>query len=245
MQYKFIEYSTSKNTATLRLNRPDKLNAICFDMVKEINHAVSNINPEITVLFIEGNDKAFSAGGDLKEMQQLEQAEAEKRSRYIHETFRKLQQLNCPVVALISGFCFGGGLELTMHCDMRIADETAKFALPEVKYGIIPGAGGTVLLPEFIGQGKAAWYLMTGEQFDAHQAKNMGLVEKTGILQKEKQQLIDFFSQVNNESVGALKQQLNTRFTKTLDERYKDEAAKFAQLLFKNGRSGIDKNFKK
>lgn len=246
MQYNYIKFLEKDTIAHLTLNRPNKLNAICFEMVEEINHAVSNIDEDnISAIFIFGNQKAFSAGGDLKEMKQLTQQEAERRSNYIHDTFKMFQDIEIPTVAFIQGFCFGGGLELALHCDIRICDNTSRFAFPEVKYGMIPGAGGTVRFPIVVGETAANYYLLTGEEFSAEIAERINLIHK--VVNKEKFQeeidnKLEFFKNANSDSIKAIKQ-MQTKID-DLDTAYKKEAQLFSKLLYKNAKDGIGDKFK-
>jgi enoyl-CoA hydratase len=248
MQYKYILLEKEKDIAILTLNRPNKLNALCIDMIKEINHALSNIDTNNTsAIFILGHSNAFCAGGDLKEMLQLSRKEAERRSIYVQETFKLFEHIKIPTIAFIQGFCFGGGLELALHCDIRICDNNAKFAFPEVKYGMIPGAGGTIKFPITVGNTIANYYLMTGEEFDSDTAKNIRLVHEVVIadgfnkyIENKKEQ----FNNINNNSLKAIKQIQNT-ITNNLDSAYRKESELFAELLFNNGENGIGNKFKK
>ncbi len=247
MQYTYINIKQKKNIACLYLNRPDKLNAICFKMVEEIYHAVSTIDTiNNRALFIFGAEKAFSAGGDLKEMQQLEQKEAEHRSNFIHKTFLLIRNLDIPTVAFIQGICFGGGLEIALHCDIRICDNTVRFAFPEVKYGIIPGAGGTVQFPIQVGESAAAYYLLTGDEFNHDTAQKIGLVQKVVSSAKFKHEIdnqIAFYSKTNPDSLKAIKQTIKLSRKSDLDTQYSTEAELFSKLLFKNGKLSIGENF--
>ncbi len=247
MQYTHINVESKKNITCLHLNRHKKLNAICFKMVEEIYHAVSAIDTTgINALFIFGRPKAFSAGGDLKEMQLLDQKEAERRSNFIHKTFKLIQNLDIPTVAFIQGICFGGGLEIALHCDIKICDNTARFAFPEIKYGIIPGAGGTVQFPIQVGESAAAYYLFTGDEFNYETAKKIGLVQKVVNTTNFKQEIdnqILFFSEAAADSLKAIKQTIKLSRKNNLDSQYSKEAQLFSRLLFKNGKSRIGENF--
>ena len=248
MRYTYINVEHKEKIVCLQLNRPNKLNAICFEMVEEIHQAVSLIDTNKTnALFILGCEKAFSAGGDLKEMQQLDQPEAERRSNYIHNTFRMIHNLEIPVIAFIQGICFGGGLEVALHCDIRICDSTARFAFPEVKYGMIPGAGGTIQFPLQVGESIAAYYLLTGEEFNAETAIKINLVQKTDVVENFEHEIvkqISYYSKTNPASLKAIKQMIKLKREPDLDIRYSKEAQLFSTLLFSNGKSGIGKSFK-
>jgi enoyl-CoA hydratase/carnithine racemase len=247
-KYKFICFKQENGIASITLNRPEKLNAICFAMVEELHDAVSSIDiTKIKALFITGNSDAFSAGGDLKEMKQLTKEEAERRSLFIQNTFRKIQKLEIPSVAFIRGFCFGGGLELALHCDIRIADNNVRFAFPEVKYGIIPGAGGTVIFSAIAGQSQAAYYLLTGEEFDQNRAAEINVVHKivdAGSFENEVLNQKKFFTETDIRALKTIKHINKLKTDKNTDNLYKEEARLFAELLHKNGKTGISDKFK-
>ncbi|MBI9068049.1 MAG: enoyl-CoA hydratase/isomerase family protein [Salinivirgaceae bacterium] len=247
MKYYYIRFEKKNKIAYLHFHRLDKLNAINFEMVREINHALSNVDTsDINALFIQGHQKAFSAGGDLKEMQQLEKTEARKRIMYIHNTFKMLKKIEVPVISFIQGICFGGGLEFALHTDIRICSSESKFAFPEVKYGMIPGAGGTVLFAKQTNEAAAAFYLLTGEEFTADHALRLNLVQKVVIadnFEKEVELQEKYFINANSDSLKAIKHQMLNYNSKTTEELYYDEAQLFNELLMKNGKDEILKKF--
>jgi len=246
-KYKFIQLRQDNGIVCIILNRAEKLNAICFEMVEEINDAISNINfSETKALFITGNNEAFSAGGDLKEMKQLSREEAERRSLFIQDTFRKIQSLDIPSVAFIRGFCFGGGLELALHCDIRICDTNSQFAFPEVKYGIIPGAGGTVIFPAIAGESRASYYLLTGEEFNQNTAVDLNVIHKIiepQDFEKEIENRKNFFIKTDKKALKAIKHLNKITVNNNIDALYREEARLFAELLHKNGKTGISDKF--
>lgn len=250
MEYQFILTEYQEGIAQIILNRPEKLNAINFQMVEEINHALTTLDGlQVKALFIAGNEKAFSAGGDLNEMKTLEQDEAERRSRFIHQTFQKIQQSQFPTVAFISGICMGGGLELALHCDFRICTSATRMALPELQFGLIPGAGGTVQLPKQFGKANSAYYLFTGAEIPPEIALNGGIIQKI-INPAEFSESLRFFSshfkELPLEAVKAVKEVLLQHMNRLPYETiYGLEAKHFAFLLAKYGRYGIDDKFKK
>lgn len=250
MQYKFINTSTKDKIFVITLNRPDKHNALHIDMVRELNHCFSELinNSSINAIFIKGNDKAFCAGGDLKEMQQLDEKEAKRRSAYVQSTFKLLGEIKVPVVAFVQGICYGGGLELTMHTDFVICDETARLALPEVKYGMIPGAGGTVQLPLQMMKSDAAYFLLTGNEIPLSKAFNSGLIQLVlcnDEFEQEKIKLASYFANANPFALKAIKERIRSSSNKSLDENYNQESKYFSELLTQQGRTGIEKNFLK
>ena len=171
--------------ATITFNRPNAYNALNYQAWQELTDAWINVkdDPEVWTIILTGSgDKAFCAGQDLKEMAQLK-AEAEKEGRSFTSSApetnpARYMELPKPVIAAINGIAIGGGLELALACDIRIAAEHAKLGLREVTHGIIPGAGGTQRLPRFIPFGIALEILMTGDLISAHEAYRIGLVNK-------------------------------------------------------------------
>jgi len=171
-------YDVQDGVATLTLNRPEKLNAMTNAMRQALARHVEAINhdPEVRVAVVRGaGTPAFSAGSDIYETSG--RTPVEKRDTVEMEAPHLLRRCVKPVVAMIRGYALGGGLELALACDLRIASETAQFGLPEVTLGWIPGAGGTQYLPRLIGRGMAAYLLYTGERIEAIEAKAIGLVD--------------------------------------------------------------------
>jgi enoyl-CoA hydratase/carnithine racemase len=171
-------YDAKDGVATLTLNRPQKLNAVTDAMRQALARHVDAINrdPAVRVAVVCGaGTRAFSAGSDIYETSG--RTPVEKRDTVEMEAPHLLRRCVKPVVAMIRGYALGGGLELALACDLRIASETAQFGLPEVTLGWIPGAGGTQYLPRLVGSGMAAYLLYTGEHIDAAQARAIGLVD--------------------------------------------------------------------
>ncbi len=164
---------------TLTINRPDKLNAVNNQTVEELDEALSQIekNPELRVLILTGaGEKAFVAGADVQEIVQRDTLLGRTETRRRQEVYTRLEQLEIPSIAVVQGWALGTGLELAMVCTMRLASTKAKFGQPEVKLGIIPGAGGTQRLARLVGMGRAMEMILTGEPVSAERAHAMGLV---------------------------------------------------------------------
>jgi enoyl-CoA hydratase len=171
-------YDVKDGVATLTLNRPEKLNAVTDAIRADLARHVEQVNrdPEVRVVVVRGaGSRAFSAGSDIYET--TGRTPVEKRDTVEMEAPHLLRRCVKPVVAMIRGYALGGGLELALACDLRIASDTARFGLPEVTLGWIPGAGGTQYLPRLVGRGMAAYLLYTGERIDAAQAHAVGLVD--------------------------------------------------------------------
>ena len=177
MAYQNILLETTDRIATLTINRPDKRNALNQGTRDEIVQALDELHSSaVRVLIITGaGDKAFIAGADIGEFEgrtALTQRDVMKQRRI----FDAVEDFPKPVIAMINGFCLGGGMELALACDLRVASETAKLGQPEINLGIIPGGGGTQRLTRLIGEGKAMELILTGDLIDAADAKALGLV---------------------------------------------------------------------
>jgi len=180
MTYQNILLETSNRITTLTINRPDKRNALNQATRDEMAAALDSLekSAESRVLVITGaGDKAFIAGADINEFEgrtALTQRDAMKGLR----VFTAIEEFPKPVIAMINGFCLGGGLEVALACDIRIASDTARLGQPEINLGIIPGGGGTQRLTRLVGEGKAMEIILTGDAIDAPHAKEIGLVNQ-------------------------------------------------------------------
>lgn len=178
MVYQNIIVEIRGKVGLVTLNRPQALNALNEALIAELNDALGGfeLNPEIGCTVITGSEKAFAAGADVKEMAEKTYVES-YLGRFL-DGWTRIAETRKPVIAAVSGFCLGGGLELAMMCDFIIASETARFALPEITLGIMPGAGGTQRLPRYIGKAKAMDLILTGRMMDAVEAERCGLVAR-------------------------------------------------------------------
>lgn len=173
-----MEYVTIKKegpVAVMSLNRPEALNALNRKVVDEIDETLDMLaeDEELRVLVIY-SERNFAAGADIKEMVDMDSREAADFA--FSKTFNKIDDFPLPVIALIEGNALGGGLELALACDMRIASANAKLGFPEINLGIMPGAGGTVRAPRLIGEALAKELIFTGRMITAEEAAQMGLV---------------------------------------------------------------------
>lgn len=163
------------------LNRPDKLNALNPHVLGELDTLFRDVagDPKVRGLIITGaGPKAFVAGADIAELVDLNREQGIEVARRGQRIFRQIEQSTKPVIAAVNGFALGGGCELALACHIRLAAPTAKFGLPEVKLGLIPGFGGTVRLPRLVGRGRALELLLTGGMIDADEAARIGLVNR-------------------------------------------------------------------
>lgn len=167
--------------ATLIINRPEKRNAVNNATVEEIDKALDQVeaNPDLRVLILSGaGEKAFVAGADIRELDKRDTQLGRSETRRRQEVYTRIEQLEIPSIAAVNGWALGTGLELAMVCTLRIASAKAKMGQPEVKLGIIPGAGGTYRLPRLVGMGRAMEMVLTGEPVTADEALAMGLVNR-------------------------------------------------------------------
>ncbi|MDP3980762.1 MAG: enoyl-CoA hydratase-related protein [Chlamydiota bacterium] len=174
-----IKVEKKKEIGIITLNRPEARNALNRKMIHELGDALTCLENDlqIRVIIITGN-KDFCAGADIKEMNAIKPEEIEAFCRWGHKVFDKLEGMGKPVIAAINGFALGGGCELALACDIRIAGESAKFGQPEVNLGLIPGFGGTQRLSRLVGVGKAKEIILTGEIINAKEAASIRLVNK-------------------------------------------------------------------
>lgn len=174
-----LKVESDRGVVVLRLNRPEVMNALNFSLLDALKHNIEKLRSdnEVRVVIITGEgEKAFCSGADLKERSTMEPAEVKKFILTIRNLFNDIAQLNKPVIAAINGIALGGGTELALACDIRIASENASMGLTETRLAIIPGAGGTQRLPRLIGLGKAKELIFTGRRVSSREALDIGLV---------------------------------------------------------------------
>ena len=171
----------SGETAVVTLNRPHCLNALNGQLFQELEQCMMEIEKrgDIKVVILTGaGEKAFAAGADIAAMVDMSVVEGRAFDKLIQEVGMRMENMPQIIIAAVNGFALGGGCELALCCDIRVASENAKFALPETGLGIIPGGGGTQRLPKLIGQGRAMEMIVTGKQIDAQEAWRVGLVNQ-------------------------------------------------------------------
>ncbi|MDZ7341314.1 MAG: enoyl-CoA hydratase-related protein [candidate division KSB1 bacterium] len=180
MEFKNLVIERSDAIGIIKINRPESLNALNIETLGEIRDAVTALNndDEIKVVIFTGEGKAFIAGADIKQMKDMTENDAREFSNLGQKIFDIIENLDKPVIAAVNGFALGGGCELAMACDIRIASENAKFGQPEVNLGVIPGFGGTQRLSRLVGKGIAKELIFTGDIIDAQTAFRIGLVNK-------------------------------------------------------------------
>ncbi|MBA8819392.1 enoyl-CoA hydratase [Ochrobactrum sp. P6BS-III] len=179
MSYENILVTVEGQVGIITLNRPEALNALNRQLTAELSEAAATFDadPAIGAIVITGSDRAFAAGADIKEIKDKTFAEVYEE-QLITSTWEGLARVRKPTIAAVSGHAIGGGCEIAMMCDMIIASETARFALPETSIGIIPGAGGTQRLTRIVGKAVAMDMILSGRALSAAEAQSMGLVSR-------------------------------------------------------------------
>lgn len=181
MELRNILYEKSEGIATITINRPKALNALNEETIQEILSTLDDAEKDenIRVIIITGaGDRAFSAGADINMLKAGGALEVRRTAQLGQKMTNKVEDLEKPVIAAINGYALGGGLELAMACDLRIASEKARLGQTEINIGLIPGWGGTQRLPRFVGKGLAKEMIFTGKMIDAKTAEQHGLVNK-------------------------------------------------------------------
>lgn len=180
MNYEFILVTpeVKKHIALIQLNRPKELNALNLQLMLELKDALQNLdkNDEVRCIIITGNQQAFAAGADIKQMESRTPVDLIKIDQF--ETWDQIRKTSKPIIAAVCGFALGGGCELAMTCDMIVAGESAKFGQPEIKIGIMPGAGGTQRLTRAVGKALAMEMVLTGKFISAEEAQKAGLINR-------------------------------------------------------------------
>ena len=181
MSFETLRFETEGHLGVLTLNRPDRLNALSKQLTLDLMNVVDQLesDDEIRVLIVTGEGRAFCAGADIRERaENPDDYSIQRSSRLISPTFRRLERLPQVTIAAINGPAAGGGLELALACDLRIASTTARMGLPEITLGILPGAGGTQRLPRLIGPARAKEMMLFGMLIDAAKAYEWGIVNE-------------------------------------------------------------------
>jgi enoyl-CoA hydratase len=181
MPYETLLCESSNAISYIKINRPEKLNALNRQVIEELLACFQALqkDSEVRVVILTGSgDKAFAAGADIGELAQQSAVEGKETSKFGQQVFNLIENLGKPVIAAINGFALGGGCELAMACTLRVAAETARLGQPEVKLGLIPGYGGSQRLPRLVGKCRALELILAGEIITAAEAHRLGLVNQ-------------------------------------------------------------------
>lgn len=219
----FIKVNNAFDThiALIQLSRPKELNALNLQLMSELRDALKVLDNDdnVRVILITGNEKAFAAGADIKQMAGKTMIDMWKIDQF--STWDQIRRTKKPLIAAVSGFALGGGCELAMTCDMIVASETAKFGQPEIKIGVMPGAGGTQRLTKAIGKARAMEMVLTGKFISAQEALDYGLINKVVPVELYLEAAVSLAKEIASMSpivVQLAKEAVNRSFETHLDE---------------------------
>jgi enoyl-CoA hydratase len=241
-----VLYTVEGNIGIATLNRPEKLNALDSNTRTELKEIVEMAEKEVRVLIITGSGRAFAAGADINELVKRDPIMAIEASKLGTELFARIEELEIPVIAAINGLALGGGLELAMACDIRIASNKAKFGQPEINIGIFPGGGGTQRLPRLVGMGMAKKMVLTGEMISAEEAYRIGLVEEIVEPEKLMDRAKEIAAKIAGKSAIAVKlakKALNASMNTPLREGLRYEVSLFSILFASEEAKRLMKEF--
>ncbi|MBS1135218.1 MAG: enoyl-CoA hydratase [Burkholderiaceae bacterium] len=235
MSYQNILVETRGRVGLLTLNRPKALNALNDQLMDELGTALLGFDGDdgIGAMVITGNEKAFAAGADIGAMKEWSYMDVFK-SEYISRNWETLRRIRKPVIAAVGGYALGGGCELAMMCDIIIASDTAKFGQPEIKLGIIPGAGGTQRLPRAVGKAKAMDLVLSARMMDAAEAERAGLVSRVVAADKLLEEALAAATAIAAQSLPAVmmaKEAINRAYESPLNEGMLFERRLFHSLF--------------
>ena len=235
MAFETIAVETEEHVTTIRLNRPDALNALNLELLNELSQAVTEAseNTNVRCLIITGSEKAFAAGADIKEMSEKTFHQVLTEDLFTNET-EALLKCRKPIIAAVAGYALGGGCELAMMCDFIIAADTAKFGQPEINLGVVAGIGGSQRLTRFVGKSKAMEMNLTGRFMDAEEAERSGLVSRVvpaKSLMEEAHAAAAKIAEKSMIATYAVKEAVNRAYETTLSEGLLIERRLFHSLF--------------
>lgn len=231
MSYENIQVETHEKVGLIRLHRPKALNALSDGLMTDLGEALLafDAQEEIGCIIITGSEKAFAAGADISAMAGYDYMDVFK-GEFITRNWETLRRIRKPVIAAVAGYALGGGCELAMMCDFIIAADNAKFGQPEIKLGIVPGAGGTQRLPRAVSKAKAMDLALTGRMMDAEEAERAGLVSRIVAADKlleEAMAAAIIIAEMPRQVAMMVKDSVNRAYETTLSEGMKYERALF------------------
>jgi len=242
MAYEILKLETNNGIAVLTISRPQAMNALNSKFFIEMNEMLTELEKrnDIRAMILTGEGKAFVAGADIAEMSDMNAEQGKQFSKTGQDTFNRIENLAFPVIAAVNGFALGGGCELSMACDIRIASKLAKFGQPEVNLGLIPGYAGTQRLSRLVGFSDALYLLLTADMITADEALRIGLVQKVTEPEQLMTEAMTVATKIASKGPIAIKQAkavarkgILTDFTTACEL----EAVEFGKL-FGNGESG-------
>ncbi|MBX0333060.1 enoyl-CoA hydratase/isomerase family protein [Pontibacter sp. HSC-14F20] len=221
MEFILVTPQARPHVALIQLNRPKELNALNLQLMGEMRDALKELdeNDEVRAIIITGNERAFAAGADIKQMAGKTAIDMLNIDQF--STWDQIRKTKKPIIAAVSGFALGGGCELAMTCDMIVASETAQFGQPEIKIGVMPGAGGTQRLTKAIGKAKAMEMVLTGKFISADEAEKHGLINRVVPVElylEEAFKLAGEVAQMSPVAAKLAKESVNRSFEANLDE---------------------------
>lgn len=236
MEFEYIKVNPQyqEHLALISLNRPKELNALNLQLMQELKNALQELdqNDDVRVIVLTGNAKAFAAGADIKQMAGKSAIDMLKVDQF--STWDQIKKTKKPLIAAVSGFALGGGCELAMTCDMIIASESARFGQPEIKIGVMPGAGGTQRLTRAIGKARAMEMVLTGKFITAEEALSYGLINKIVPVEIYLEEAVKFAKTIAAMSPIAAqmaKESVNRAYETHLDEGLHFERKNFYMLF--------------
>lgn len=244
MEYQILKTEFNEGILLVTISRPKAMNALNTDFFVEMNALMDEYenHNDLRVMVITGEGKAFVAGADIAEMVNKTQSEGAEFSAFGQRTFDRIETMPFPVIAAVNGFALGGGCELTMSCDFRIAGSKAKFGQPEVNLGLIPGYAGTQRMARLAGLGNALYLLTTADMIGAEEALRMGLVQKVfdqEVLMEEVMKIAKNIASKGPEAVRKVKMVTRKGFNMNFTEGSNLETKEFGSLFENEGTEGM------
>jgi enoyl-CoA hydratase len=230
MDYIIVNEQYEQGVALIQLNRPKELNALNTQLMQEVRDSLQQLdgNNQVRAIVITGNDQAFAAGADIKQMADKSAVDMLMIDQF--STWDQIRKTKKPLIAAVSGFCLGGGCELAMTCDMIVASETARFGQPEIKIGVMPGAGGTQRLARAVGKVKTMEMVLTGRFVSAEEAFGLRMVNKVVPVEMYLREAVTLAGEISRMSPIATqlaKEAVNRAFETHLDEGLQFERKNF------------------
>jgi 3-hydroxypropionyl-coenzyme A dehydratase len=247
MKYILLDLQSDKDIAIIKINRPEVLNALNKEVISELSTAIDIVGADdkIRVLIITGTgERSFCAGADIRYVVNIDPIEAERYATFIHTLLNKIENLEKPVIAAINGYALGGGCELALASDIRIASSNAKIGQTEATIGIPPGWGGTQRLLRIVGLAKTKELIYTGKMITAYEAERIGLVNKlVSLTPKDElsaaEQTTAATTASSKEEQQEEEKQIANKLAKILNEKLMDECLAFAKEITKNSFAAV------
>jgi 3-hydroxypropionyl-coenzyme A dehydratase len=234
-----LDFQTNSDIAIIQINRPEVLNALDEEVATELYTAIdiAGADNKIKVIIITGTgERSFSAGGDIRYVVNIDSTQAERYATFIHNLLKKIENLEKPVIAAINGYALGGGCQIALACDIRVASSNAKLGQPEVTIGIPPGWGGTQRLSRIVGPAKAKELIYTGKMISAGEAEQIGLVNKVVSLTPEDE---NGLPKKTNATTIANQYKTINELAKVLKKKLMDECLSLAREITKNSFNAV------